>query len=244
VHAGRARGSAGIGRFDHHPRFRREQDYRHAQPREAQPAMSPFAFPQERPSHPCERPEQGTASTRRRRIAPACALCPFSRHHRTVDRVNLASLSPPASSTGSFVHPSTPSLPLRAWRSSAPVRTADKAPIDAGLGPHQVQPRSFADDRWSYQEGFTVYFPRTLLFEPHQRRFPTPGGWYGSRRHASRQEAMAHRLSSADLHFPPMTSRHWPLLRGKRFVHRHTRRRRPDASGHRNHVARTWRGGA
>jgi hypothetical protein len=108
------------------------------------------------------------------------------------------------------------------------VRTADKAPIDAGLGSHQVLPRSFADDRWNYQEGFTVYFPRTLLYDPTGYQ----GVGNDSRRHASRQEAMAHQLSSADLHFPPMTSRHWPLLRGKRFVHRHTCRnpRRKDVA--------------
>jgi hypothetical protein len=35
-----ARGSAGMGRIDHHPRFRRVRDYRHAQPREARPAIS------------------------------------------------------------------------------------------------------------------------------------------------------------------------------------------------------------
>jgi hypothetical protein len=32
---------AGIGMFDHHPRFRRKQDYRQSQPREAQLAMTP-----------------------------------------------------------------------------------------------------------------------------------------------------------------------------------------------------------
>jgi hypothetical protein len=80
--------------------------------------------------------------------------------------VNLASLSLPASSTGSFVHLSISSLPLRAWWSGAPVSTSDKAPIGVSLGSRQVLPRSFANDRWDYQEGFTVYFPRTLLYDP------------------------------------------------------------------------------
>jgi hypothetical protein len=48
-------------------------------------------------------------------------------------------------------------------------------------------PRSFANDRWEYQEGFTVYFPRTLLCNPTSLH-----KWVGyeSRRHATRQEAM------------------------------------------------------
>lgn len=48
-----ARVAASIGRIDHHPRFRRGQDYCRAQPREARQAMSLV-----RPAHPCERTER------------------------------------------------------------------------------------------------------------------------------------------------------------------------------------------
>jgi hypothetical protein len=65
-----ARGSAGMGRTDHHPRFRRERDYCHAQPREARPAISLV-----RPNHPCEWLEQaprapGGAESRHERFVP------------------------------------------------------------------------------------------------------------------------------------------------------------------------------
>nr|MDO8088767.1 hypothetical protein [Candidatus Sigynarchaeum springense] len=159
--------------------------------------------------------------------------------------MNLASLSPPASPASPFGHGlSTPSLPLRAWRSGAPVRAADKAPIGAGLGPCLFLPRSFANDRWEYQEGFTVYFSRTFACSsPTSSGFRQPGGWYGSRRHASRQEVVGRQFAPArSLHFPGGSSPPAAVTREK-VVHRHARRRHPDASRCRDHDARTWRGG-
>jgi len=84
-----ARGSAGIGRFDHHPRFRRQQDYRQAQPREAQPAVSLIALsqPSDR-ANPCERPEQALRAPERRRIAPRMLCAVFPAYYGKVDRVN------------------------------------------------------------------------------------------------------------------------------------------------------------
>ncbi|MBN2151977.1 MAG: hypothetical protein JW839_11050 [Candidatus Lokiarchaeota archaeon] len=113
-------------------------------------------------------------------------------------------MSLPASSTGSFGHPSTPPPPFRARRSSAPASTTDKAPIGAGLGSHQVPPRSFADDRGDYQEGFTVYFSRTLLCSP-------TGSFQGAE--TARVDTRAARkprgagFPGASLHFPPRAPR-------------------------------------
>ncbi len=109
--------------------------------------------------------------------------------------------------------------------------TTDKAPIDASLGSHQVLPRSLACDRWNYQEGFTVYFPRTLLCNP------TVFVSRGLARLASTREPPGSHgapVSPArSLHFPPRAPRPWPLLRGKRSY---------IAIRVAIHVARTWRG--
>jgi hypothetical protein len=78
-----------MGRFDHHPRFRRVRDYRHAQPREARLAISLV-----RPNHPCEWLEQaprapGGAESRH------WALCTFfPACYGTVDRVNRLVVAP------------------------------------------------------------------------------------------------------------------------------------------------------
>ncbi|MEX2681845.1 MAG: hypothetical protein Q6373_009595 [Candidatus Sigynarchaeota archaeon] len=160
--------------------------------------------------------------------------------------MNLASLSPPASPARLFGHRlPTPSLPFRAWRSGAPVRTADKAPIDTGLGPRLFPPRSFANDRWGYQEGFTVYFSRTLLCRSSPARFRGQGA--GTTRLASAREPPgSHGTRGSPNALSTLPATGFSLVAAvtrEKAVHRHARRKRPDASRRRNHVARTWRGG-
>jgi hypothetical protein len=64
--------------------------------------MSPLRFRRYDRAALASRSSRAPRAPERRRITPTCALCPFPRYHGTVDRVNLASLSPPASPTGSF----------------------------------------------------------------------------------------------------------------------------------------------
>jgi hypothetical protein len=216
----RAHVSAGIGRFDHHPRFRREQDYRHAQPREAQPAMSPAAFP-----HRATEPSL-------RMVRAGHREHPRASNHAGGRFVPVSPLSWNGGSCESrFVV--APSIADRLVRSPVDTITAPsgvaiecaRAHCRQGTDRHEsrLAPVS-AKDRSRTTAGITkrdspCTFPARFAVQPHQISFQGAITARIDTRVARKPWAPV--LPAHSLHFPPMTSRHWPLLRGKRFVHRH-----------------------
>jgi hypothetical protein len=172
-----------------------------------------------RPNHPCEWPEQAPRAPNGAETRHGALCASFPACYGTVDRVNLLVVAP-SIIDGLVRSPVDTSTTL----SGVAVECSRE---HHGQGTDRCKSR-LASGSAKIVHGRPLELPRGIhrVLFPHVAVQPNRFQWVGngSHRHTNRQEAMGHRLHGASLHFPPQTSRLWPLLRGKRSHMHETRR--------------------